>query len=99
MSSDRLMLYRGQQMPTGAFENIKDNAGGLLSIPNFFSTTANIEIAEIFAGRSVHDTTISCILFEIDVDPAIDTFPFANTQGYSYFDEGERDDHVRIVRL
>lgn len=88
---EQSMLYRGQQMPTEEFEKIKNNIGGLLSISNFFSTTANIEVAEIFAGRPIHDTTTSCILFTIDVDSTINTFPFANIKNYSYFNEAERE--------
>ena len=78
-------------MLTEDFEKIKNNIGGLLSISNFFLTTANIDVAEIFAGRPIHDKNTSCILFRINVDPKIHTFPFANIENYSFFNEAESE--------
>jgi hypothetical protein len=89
--SEPLILYRGQQIPTVDFENIKNNIGGLLSISNFLSTSATIEVAEIFAGHSFDDPTVSCVLFQLNIDSAANTFPFANIEQHSFFAGAEKE--------
>ncbi|CAF1345521.1 unnamed protein product [Rotaria sordida] len=91
IQKEPLILYRGQQMPIVEFEKIKNNIGGLLSISNFLSTTAIVDVAGIFAGHPLDDQTISCILFQIYIDPTVNTFPVANIERYSYFGEGEKE--------
>ncbi|CAF1399839.1 unnamed protein product [Rotaria sordida] len=89
IQKEPLILYRGQQMPIIEFEKIKNNIGGLLSISNFLSTTAIVDVAGIFAGHPLDDQTISCILFQIYIDPTVNTFPVANIERYSYFGEDQ----------
>ncbi|CAF1307184.1 unnamed protein product [Adineta ricciae] len=92
IDNERIILYRGQQMPTADFENIKINLGGLLSISRFLSTTTLLDIAEVFAGHSIDDPTISCALFEIYIDPINhNACPFADIAQYSYFDDAEKE--------
>ena len=89
---DRMILYRGQQISTTDFENIRMNVGGLLSVSSFLSTTALVNVAEIFSGQPMGDPTVSCIVFEISVDPATcGTLPFADISQYSYFGDGEKE--------
>lgn len=89
--TEPLILYRGQQMPTVEFDNIKNNIGGLLSISNFLSTTAALNIAEIYAGHPLDDPTVSSILFQLYIDPSVNTSPYADIQRYSFFEGTEQE--------
>ncbi len=51
-----LTLYRGQRMSIREFEKLKNKEGGLLSVSNFLSTSANRELAYIYAGEPDEET-------------------------------------------
>ncbi|CAF1344712.1 unnamed protein product [Adineta ricciae] len=59
-------LYRGQQLTTSAFNEIRSKIGGLLSINSFFSTSLDKQIALLFAGISDGINTVS-VIFEINI--------------------------------
>ena len=89
--TEPLILYRGQQMSTVDFENIKNNIGGLLSVSNFLSTTAAADIAEIYAGHPLDDQTVCSILFQLYIDPSVNSTPYADIQKFSFFEGAERE--------
>lgn len=85
-----LTLYRGQKMSRGDFEKVKNNEGGLLSVSNFFSTSAIQEIAYIYAGQS--DDEIVAIVFMIVYDLRHTTMSsFACIEQFSQFGEAEHE--------
>ncbi|CAF3797974.1 unnamed protein product [Rotaria sp. Silwood1] len=95
-SSQRLMnkftLYRGQQMPTSTFENLIDNSGSLLSINSFLSTSANRNLAVMFAGESDDDAQLTAVLFSIEIDVnERNNHPYANISEISAFGETENE--------
>ena len=82
-----LTVYRGQQMPTTELENIAANIHGLLSIRNFLSTTANRQLAEIYAGNSREDPSTKSIVFEIKVQPEENPFDTYDVGMFKFLSE------------
>ncbi|CAF4068421.1 unnamed protein product [Rotaria sp. Silwood2] len=90
-NSTTLTLYRGQQMTKQSFERIKNNVGGLLSFNNFLSTTANKNLALIYAGNTFNNEDLTAVLFQMDIDIITNEFPFAKIDSISFFGEAEEE--------
>jgi tetratricopeptide (TPR) repeat protein len=90
-NSTTFTLYRGQQMTTQSFEKIKNNVGGLLSFSNFLSTTANKNLALIYAGNTVDNANFNAVLFQLEIDTITNKCPFADVGSISYFGEAEEE--------
>src|ERR1700735_1637337 len=73
------------RMFTDEFKKLKKSIGGLLSFNNFLSTSTNRDVSVRFAQRSLDKDDLVAILFEIHIDPAIRTVPFASLNGISYY--------------
>ncbi|CAM4827513.1 unnamed protein product [Rotaria magnacalcarata] len=83
-------LYRGQGMLKSEFNKIKSNIGGLLSVTNFLSTSANPGVALAFAGES--NKELIAIVFEIQIHRmTLMNSPFACIENLSHFGEAERE--------
>ncbi|CAF1133774.1 unnamed protein product [Didymodactylos carnosus] len=81
-----MTVYRGQVMSSEEFEKHRSNIGGLLSINNFLSTSADKYVAELFADASTNEPGMEKILFEIEINPQIGkNCPFANIEHLSSF--------------
>ena len=86
-----LRLYRGQLIKTDEFEyKIRYNIGGFLSVTNFLSTTKLKHLATIFSGNGTQ-VNMQSILFQIDIDPSVKKFPYANICTESVFGEDEEE--------
>jgi tetratricopeptide (TPR) repeat protein len=72
-------------MFTDEFKKLKKSIGGLVSFNNFLSTSTDRDISLTFAQCSLDKTDVVAVLFEIHVDPVIQTIPFASLNGISYF--------------
>ncbi|CAF3012777.1 unnamed protein product [Rotaria sp. Silwood2] len=86
-----MKLYRGQLIPSKDFEKIKANVSGLLSINRFLSTSADRNMALVFAGQSTDDFT--AVLLEISLDSKCSdtSAPFADIESHSQFGAGEQE--------
>lgn len=86
-----LQLYRGQLIKTDEFQyKIRQNIGGFLSVTNFLSTTKLKQLATIFSGNGI-EVNMQSIRFQIDIDPSIKKFPYANICTESVFGENEQE--------
>ena len=86
-----LIVYRGQSIATDEFQTIQAAVGNIISINTFLSTTTDKEVAIIYAGNGLERPILESVIFEINVDMAIEeSKPYANIQHMSYFhDENE----------
>jgi tetratricopeptide (TPR) repeat protein len=77
-------------MSKSEFNKLKANVGGLLSITNFFSTSASRQVALIFAGDS--DDELIAIVFEIHLNSSTSTSsPFVCIENLSHFGDVEHE--------
>ncbi|CAF3333770.1 unnamed protein product [Rotaria socialis] len=67
MSSLPKKTFRGQFLPIEEFETIKKNAGGLISMNTFTSTTTDSHVAFIYAGDGSRLPSYVSVVFEIDL--------------------------------
>jgi tetratricopeptide (TPR) repeat protein len=72
-------------MVTDEFKKFKKSMSGLLSFNNFLSTSTNRDVSLRFAQHSLNKDDLVAVLFEIHIDPAIRTIPFASLNGISYY--------------
>ncbi|UJR11695.1 hypothetical protein I4U23_015876 [Adineta vaga] len=80
----KMIVYRGQSMSTNEIEKLKKNIGGFLSFNNFLSTSFNRRVAETFLFGCP-----SGVLFEMEIDPTIQKFPFVNTKELTYLGDSD----------
>ena len=81
-----LVVYRGQLMRVTEFNHIKDNAGHLISVGTFFSTSKSFDVASIYSScDSNRDSELVSVMFEIEVDLSHHTIqrPFASIEHLS----------------
>ena len=70
-------VYRGQRMNHADFNKLKKTKGGLLSFNNFLSTSKKPNVSLDFARDIVIGTEFVRLLFVMNVDPSIQSTPFA----------------------
>ncbi|CAF1293211.1 unnamed protein product [Didymodactylos carnosus] len=63
-----LKVYRGKKISISVLQNLIDNQGGLISMNEFLTATADSEIAIMFAGMGVPLDGYESVLFELDLD-------------------------------
>ena len=78
-------VYRGQGLSTDDFDKLKKTQGALLSFNSFLSTTEDKNVAVSFAESSSQKADTVGILFIMEIDPEINTTPFANLKHTSYY--------------
>lgn len=83
------IVYRGQSLSKGDFENLKRLSGGLMSFNNFLSTSTDREVSLIFAGSDSNNPDAIGILFKITIDRSISSTPFAFIANISNHQEEE----------
>ncbi|CAF3348512.1 unnamed protein product [Rotaria sp. Silwood2] len=82
-----LTVYRGQRMLNSEFEKLLNNKGGLLSFNNFLSTSTNPELSSvIYAATPPDDQNMTAIRFEMKIDPALASTPFASLDNVNQFE-------------
>ena len=83
-------LYRGQLLFTDDLNKLKENVGKLITVTSFLSTSVYAHTAAMFAGTSDSDSTLSSVLFIINIKLNDTKAIFADIQSLSYFrDERE----------
>jgi tetratricopeptide (TPR) repeat protein len=89
-----IQVYRGQVIGTDELELMKNSIGEFLSMNSFLSTSRNRSTALHFARSTPVSDGIQRIIFEIEIDPRLQTKAFANVTSISYF---ENEDEVLIM--
>jgi tetratricopeptide (TPR) repeat protein len=82
-------VYRGQDMSTEHFEQMKKAKGGLLTFNNFLSTSKVRDVALRFARGALPNPDLVGILFVMTIDPSKSTTPFASINEVAYFKDKE----------
>ncbi|CAF1017121.1 unnamed protein product [Adineta steineri] len=86
LPTDTMILYRGQGLSYGDFQQIRTLVGGLYSFHQFLSATYDRAVALLFAESSREDPNLIGILFHINIDPAaIESHFFASLENESCF--------------
>lgn len=80
----QIKLFRGQAMEKDDFDRLRTNEGGLLSISNFLSTSADREVGLRFARDALPDKRKVSVLMEITVDKNM-VVPVANISSLSVY--------------
>lgn len=83
------IVYRGQGMSTGDFEQMTKSEGGLMSFNNFLSTSRDPVVSLNFARDALENPDLVGILFVMAIDPAQSTTPFASIAHISHFKDKE----------
>ncbi|CAF2064308.1 unnamed protein product [Rotaria magnacalcarata] len=84
-------VYRGQGMTPADFSKMLETKGGLLSFNNFLSTSQDRAVCSALAESNADDPNLIGVVFEINIDTSIETAPFANLGGVSYFRSQESE--------
>ena len=82
-----VIVYRGQGLSNDDFSKLQGKIGGLISFNNFLSTSRNEKISLGFAQDSYTRPNTVGILFQITIDLAVSSSPFASIEDVSYFPE------------
>ncbi|CAF1382657.1 unnamed protein product [Didymodactylos carnosus] len=82
---DLRTVYRGQGMYNIEFEKLQKSIGGILSFNNFLSTSTDRQVSLLYAQSSAENSLMIGILFEIHIDIANTSTPFASLENISYF--------------
>ena len=89
--SQPFIVYRGQGMFQPEFDKIINNIGGLLAFNSFLSTSVDRQVSLNFAQDALRTPDLIPVLFEIKMDLAQSTIPFASLDDISYFKRKERE--------
>jgi tetratricopeptide (TPR) repeat protein len=87
-------VYRGQVVGIDELELMKNSIGEFLSMNSFLSTSRDRSTAIRFARLTPVTDGIQRIIFEIEIDPRLQTKAFANVTSISYF---QNEDEVLIM--
>jgi len=90
----KVRVYRGQVIGSDEFNLMKKNIGEFLSMNSFLSTSRNRSTALHFARSTPTTDGAHRIIFEIEINPRLQTKPFANVTAVSYF---QNEDEVLIM--
>jgi tetratricopeptide (TPR) repeat protein len=85
-----LTLYRGTQIPSEELKKLKENVGKIISANGFLSTSRNMNISLGFVNSNYVMSSFESVLFEIQVDPSLETVIFADVAGRGRM-EGEEE--------
>ncbi|CAF1174508.1 unnamed protein product [Rotaria magnacalcarata] len=90
-SNTTLTVYRGQKILKTEFELLRQRIGSFIATNGFVSTSLDADVALMFTGYgSPCPESLCIVLFEIQVDPSVESVIFALIEGESNFiDEKE----------
>ena len=71
-------IYRGQGLSKTDFNQLINTVGGLLSFNSFLSTSKNRQVSLDFTLKTMKNSQLVGILFQMTVDPTIQSTPFIN---------------------
>ncbi|CAF0817847.1 unnamed protein product [Rotaria sordida] len=89
-----IRVYRGQVIGNDELELMKNSIGEFLSMNSFLSTSRDRSIALHFAQLTPKTNDVQKIIFEIEIDPRLQTKAFADVTEISYF---QNEDEVLIM--
>lgn len=89
IEKSNIIMYRGERMLNDDFENLKNNAGGLISFDSFLLTTKNKQTALSIVEQSINNPHVTGVLFQMNIDPSIYSSPFATLNHISYFQDSK----------
>ena len=78
-----LLVYRGSPLEIEEIHKMNSNVGSSIVVNSFLSTTIEKQVALMFTGDSLNNSSIQPVLFTIEIDSDIKTTPFANISRYS----------------
>ncbi|CAF4010533.1 unnamed protein product [Adineta steineri] len=82
-AADIFILYRGQGLTKGDFEQMMKAKGGLVSFNNFLSTSENIKVSLGFAQDATTHSDQVGVLFIMQINSSQSTTPFASIASIS----------------
>ncbi|CAF0885977.1 unnamed protein product [Rotaria sordida] len=82
-----IRVFRGRMIGNDQLELMKNNIGEFLSMNSFLSTSRDRSTALRFAWRTPLTDGIQRIVFEIEIDPRLQTKAFSDITKISYFQE------------
>ncbi|CAF3810850.1 unnamed protein product [Rotaria sp. Silwood1] len=91
---NKIHVYRGQMIGNDELELMKKSIGDFVSMNSFLSTSHNRTTALEFTKTSFKTDDLQRIIFEIGIDPRLQTKAFAVVTKISYF---EKEDEVLIM--
>lgn len=80
-----MTVYRGQVMSDAEFQSLIKSKGGLLSFNNFLSTSTTKNVSLMFCSMPPQGVYTTTVLFEIKVDPKLQSTPFASLRNVSFY--------------
>ncbi|CAF1956356.1 unnamed protein product [Rotaria magnacalcarata] len=89
-----IRVYRGQMIETDELELMKKSIGEFLSMNSFLSTSRNRSTALKFIQHTPKTDGFHRILFEISIDPRLQTKAFADVAQISYF---QYEDEILVM--
>ncbi len=89
-----IRVYRGQIIGNDELELMKNSIGQFLSMNSFLSTSRDRSTALHFARLTPTINGIQRIIFEIEIDPRLQTKAFADIISVSYF---QNEDEILIM--
>ncbi|CAF4903878.1 unnamed protein product, partial [Rotaria sp. Silwood1] len=84
LKNSKVTVYRGQIMSKTEIEKLKDSIDNIVT-SSFMSTTFDPAMSEIYLGTSMPDDELQSILFEIELNLAEKSFPYADISTISWF--------------
>ncbi|CAF3430033.1 unnamed protein product [Rotaria socialis] len=84
LKNSKVTVYRGQIMAKTEIEKLKGSTGNMVT-SSFMSTTFDPAMSEIYLGTSMPDDELQSILFEIELNLAEKSFPYADISTISWF--------------
>ena len=93
-SRNMIRVYRGQIIGIDELELMKNSTGQFLSMNSFLSTSRDRSMALHFARITPEVSGTQRVIFEIDIDPRLQTKAFAEIKAVSYF---QHEDEVLIM--
>ena len=91
VSTTTFLVYRGQGLSENKFENMQKAKGGLLSFNNFLSTSRDPRVSFLFAESALSNPELIGILFQMTINPAISSVPFADLNEVSCYKDQEQE--------
>ncbi|CAF0907271.1 unnamed protein product [Adineta ricciae] len=88
-----MTVYRGQGTSISQFESLCQCKGGLISFPNFLSTSLDKEVSLDFARRAIMKPGLRGILFRMKIDRKYSdsSNPYGSINKLSYFKGQEKE--------
>jgi hypothetical protein len=81
----QMSLFRGQDLHMNDLNKLKENVGKLVTMTSFLSTSADRNVAAVFADSGHDDPMLSGVLFTINVDSSNIGIVYAHIQHLSFF--------------